>query len=97
MGDDRQYAPATLRNRDFILDVLRDVLPMTGVILEVASGSGEHIVHFARNFPALVFQPSDSEPDARLSVAAWVKATGHECTRTHCPGRIALSLADRIG
>ena len=74
MGDDRQYAPATLRNRDFILDVLRDVLPMTGVILEVASGSGEHIVHFARNFPALVFQPSDREPDAVLSVAAWVKA-----------------------
>jgi hypothetical protein len=52
MSDDRQYAPATLRNRDFILDVLRDVLPTTGVILEVASGSGEHIVHFARNLRA---------------------------------------------
>jgi hypothetical protein len=64
----------TLRNRDFILDVLRDVLSTTGDILEVASGSGEHIVHFARNFPALVFQPSDPEPDALLSVAAWVKA-----------------------
>ena len=75
MSDDRQFAPATLRNRDFILDVLRDVLPTTGDILEVASGSGEHIVHFARNFPALVFQPSDPEPDALLSVAAWVKAT----------------------
>jgi hypothetical protein len=46
MSDDRQYAPATLRNRDFILDVLRDVLPRTGAILEIASGSGEHIVHF---------------------------------------------------
>jgi tRNA G46 methylase TrmB len=55
--------------------VLRDVLPVTGVVLEVASGSGEHVVHFARNFPALVFQPSDPEPDTRLSVAAWVKAT----------------------
>ena len=52
MVDDRQYAPATLRNRDFILDRLRDVLPRNGVILEIASGSGEHIVHFARNFPA---------------------------------------------
>jgi Protein of unknown function (DUF938) len=71
MSDDRQYAPATLRNRDFILDVL----PLTGVILEIASGSGEHIVHFARHFPALVFQPSDPEPAALLSVAAWVKAT----------------------
>jgi hypothetical protein len=43
MSDDRQYALATLRNRDFILDVLRGVLPTTGVILEVASGSGEHV------------------------------------------------------
>ena len=76
LSDDRQYAPATLRNRDFILDVLRDVLPTTGVILEIASGSGEHVVHFAINLPSLVFQPSDPDPDARLSVAAWVKATG---------------------
>jgi hypothetical protein len=76
MSDDRQYAPATLRNRGSILDVLRDVLPMTGVILEIASGSGEHIVHFARNFPALVFQPSDPEPDARLSIAAWARGAG---------------------
>ena len=52
LSDDRQYAPATLRNRDSILDVRRDALPMTGVILEIASGSGEHIVHFAKNFAA---------------------------------------------
>jgi hypothetical protein len=76
MTDHRQYAPATVRNRDFILDVLRDVLPTTGVILEIASGSGEHVVHFARNLPSLVFQPSDPEPDALLSVAAWMKAWG---------------------
>jgi hypothetical protein len=74
MTDHRQYAPATVRNRDFILDVLREVLPTMGIILEVASGSGEHIIHFARNLPSLVFQPSDPEPDALLSVAAWVKA-----------------------
>ena len=54
LSDDRQYAPATLRNRDSILDVRRDALPMTGVILEIASDSGEHIVHFAKNFAALV-------------------------------------------
>ena len=75
MSDHHQYAPATLRNRDFILDVLRDVLPTRGVILEVASGSGEHVVHFAKSFPSLVFQPSDREPDALLSISAWVKAT----------------------
>jgi hypothetical protein len=73
MNDHRQYAPAAVRNRDFILDVLRDVLPTTGVILEIASGSGEHVVHFARHFPSLVFQPSDPEPEALLSVAAWLK------------------------
>ena len=76
MNDRRQYAPATLRNRDFIVGVLRDVLPTKGVILEIASGSGEHVVHFARNFPSLVFQPSDREPDALQSVAAWLKAMG---------------------
>jgi hypothetical protein len=47
MSDPRQYAPATLRNRDFILGVLGDVLPTKGVILEIASGSGEHVVQFA--------------------------------------------------
>jgi hypothetical protein len=75
MIDHRHYAPATVRNRDLILDVLRDVLPMTGVILEVASGSGEHVVHFARNLPRRVFQPSDPEPEALRSISAWVKAT----------------------
>src|SRR5271168_1380566 len=83
MTDHRQYAPATARNRDFILDVLRDVLPTTGVILEIASGSGEHVVHFASNFRSLVFQPSDPEPDALLSVAAWVKAA--EVTNVRAP------------
>ena len=92
MVDDRQYAPATLRNRDFILDVLRDVLPTTGVILEIASGSGEHIVHFARHLPALVFQPSDPEPDALLSIAAWVMATG--VTNVRAP--IALDAAHSV-
>jgi hypothetical protein len=92
MGHDRQYAPATLRNRDFILDVLRDVLPRTGVILEVASGSGEHVVHCARNLPSLVFQPSDPDPDAQLSVAAWVKATG--VTNVRAP--IALDASDSV-
>ena len=92
MADKISTEPATLRNRDFILDVLRDVLPTTGVILEIASGSGEHIVHFARNFPALIFQPSDPEPDALLSVAAWVKATG--VTNVRAP--IALDASHSV-
>jgi hypothetical protein len=92
MSDDRQYAPATLRNRDFILDVLRDVLPVRGVVLEIASGSGEHIVHFARNFPTLVFQPSDPELYALLSVAAWVKDAG--ITNVRAP--IALDASHSV-
>jgi len=89
MIDTRQYAPATLRNRDFILGVLRDVLPTKGVILEIASGSGEHVVHFARHFPNLVFQPSDREPDALQSVAAWVKAT--RVTNVRAPAALDAS------
>jgi Protein of unknown function (DUF938) len=92
LSDDRQYAPATLRNRDFILDVLRDVLPTTGVILEVASGSGEHVVHFAKNLPSLVFQPSDLDADARLSVAAWAKDSGVSNLRA----AIALDASNRV-
>ena len=75
MNYPRQHAHATLRNRDFILGILSDVLPAKGVILEIASGSSEHVVHFARNLPKLVFQPSDREPDALQRAAAWVKAT----------------------
>ncbi|RTL53661.1 MAG: DUF938 domain-containing protein [Bradyrhizobiaceae bacterium] len=73
-ADDRLEYPATQRNRDVILDVLRGVLPSSGLVLEIASGSGEHIFHFANALPGLTFQPSDPEPDALRSIAAW---TGH--------------------
>ena len=74
MPDARRSAPATLRNRDPITAVLRDVLPEAGVVLEVASGTGEHAIHFARAFPTLRWQPSDPSPDARQSIAAWARA-----------------------
>ena len=73
---DRLEYPATLRNRDAILDVLRGVLPSSGVVLEIASGSGEHAVHFARAFPGLTFQPSDPEDAALKSIAAWIDHGG---------------------
>jgi hypothetical protein len=92
MTDHRKYAPATVRNRDIILDVLRDVLPTTGVILEIASGSGEHVVHSARSFPILVFQPSDPEPDALRSIYAWSKATN--ATNVRAP--IALDASQSL-
>lgn len=70
----RQTAPAVARNRDAILAVLRGVLPRKGLVLEIASGTGEHAVHFAQNFPDLTFQPSDPDLFARKSIAAWTEA-----------------------
>jgi Protein of unknown function (DUF938) len=67
----RLSAPAALRNRDPIAAVLREVLPGEGTVLEVASGSGEHAVHFARLFPRLEWRPSDPDPAALESIAAW--------------------------
>jgi SAM-dependent methyltransferase len=74
--DDRRSAPATQRNRDPILGVLRPLLPDAGLVLEIASGTGEHAIHFARHFPALRWQPSDPSPEARASIAAWTAAEG---------------------
>jgi hypothetical protein len=67
----KRYAPATQCNRDAIVAVLREVLPSSGLMLEVASGSGEHAVHFAAAFPALDWQPTDPDPAALASIAAW--------------------------
>ncbi len=66
----RRYAPATQRNRDPILAVLSRVLP-EGTILEIASGSGEHAVYFAPRLPGRRWLPSDRDPDAVASIAAW--------------------------
>ncbi len=72
----KQSAPAALRNRAPLLDVLRRVLPATGLLLEVASGSGEHAVYFAEHLSGLVFQPSDPDPIARASIDAWRAEAG---------------------
>lgn len=69
----KKSAPATQRNRDPILEVLRRVLPPQGQVLEVAAGTGEHAVHFAAALPELTWQPSDPDPAARASIAAWTE------------------------
>ncbi len=69
----KQSAPACARNRDPILDVLRRVLPPAGMVLEVASGTGEHAVHFAAGLPGVTWQPSDPDAGARASIAAWAE------------------------
>ena len=74
MSDDvKRRAPAAARNRDAIRDVLQRTLPDRGLVLEIASGTGEHIAHFAQGCaPGLAFQPSDPDPQARASIDAWV-------------------------
>lgn len=69
--DPRRHAPAAARNRDPILAALRRVLPRRGLVLEVASGSGEHCTHFAAALPDLDWQPSDPDPANRASIDAW--------------------------
>jgi len=73
-ADARLSSLAALRNRDPILEVLKTVLPQRGTVLEIASGSGEHIVHFAAALPGLTWHPSDPSPAARASIAAWLAA-----------------------
>ncbi len=67
----KRSAPAVARNREPILAVLRGCLPPHGLVLEVASGTGEHAAHFAAAFPHLEFQPSDADAEARASIDAW--------------------------
>ena len=97
-------SPAALRNRRPILEVLRRHLPASGAVLELASGSGEHVTHFAAAFPALVFQPSDPDPQARASIAERVAQSGLSNVRAPqfvdasaddwtLPAEIAASLA----
>jgi SAM-dependent methyltransferase len=72
----RQHAPSAERNREPILAVLERVLPATGTVLEIASGTGQHAIHFAAALPDLVWQPSDLDGEARASIAAWTAHSG---------------------
>jgi SAM-dependent methyltransferase len=84
----KQTWAAPERNKAPILEVLRRVLPTHGVLLEVASGSGQHAVFFARELPRLSIQPSDVDPENLASIRAWVAEA--ECTNLRPP--IALDV-----
>ncbi len=67
----KRSAPAAQRNVEPIIEVLREWLPAEGLVLEIASGTGEHAIAFAQAFPRLDWQPSDIHPDALASITAW--------------------------
>jgi SAM-dependent methyltransferase len=72
--DLRGFSPSTARNKEPILQILREVLPASGSVLEIASGTGEHAVFFAERLPGLQFQPSDIDPKAHTSINAWLSS-----------------------
>jgi hypothetical protein len=73
--DAHQHSPAADRNKQPILEVLQRTLPAHGTALEIAAGTGQHAVHFAAGLPNWTWQPSDAEPAALASIAAWVRAS----------------------
>lgn len=72
----KQHFPATERNREPIFEVLSRVLPASGTLLEIASGTGEHAIWMAPRLPRLVWQTSDADPAMRESISAWIAESG---------------------
>ncbi|KLE35216.1 DUF938 domain-containing protein [Aurantiacibacter luteus] len=87
----KRKAPAAARNREPIAAVLAEELPQSGLVLEVASGTGEHALQFARAFPHLGWQPSDPDSGALESIAAWQRDGG--CANLLAPVRLDAASA----
>ncbi|MBZ4330339.1 class I SAM-dependent methyltransferase [Corallococcus interemptor] len=87
----KRHAPATERNREPLLAVLREVLPAEGTLLEVASGTGQHAAFFAKAFPGLAWQPTDGDPAALESIDAW---RGEEGLSNVLPARVLDASSD---
>ena len=93
----RRQAPAAARNVGPIGDVLAEWLPPSGLVLEIASGTGEHALAFARRFPNLDWQPSDPDPEALASIAAWQAEGPANLQAAAAAGRVRSGLAGRPG
>ena len=90
--DQRLFFPATERNRGPIGDLLKQLLPGSGAVLELASGSGEHAVCFQQRFPHLRWQASDPDPDHRASINAWIQ---HQALSQVMPAALNLDVEHR--
>ena len=73
LDDGRWFAGSADRNKDPILNLLKRVLPPTGLVLEIGSGTGQHVAHFAKALPELSWQPSDPDDEFRDSIRLWTK------------------------
>ena len=85
------HFPSTSRNQDAIVEVIKDYLPASGLVLEIGSGSGEHIIYFASLFPHLKWQPSDLDPENIESIKAWIHNEMGGKTNIYQPLRIDIS------
>ncbi len=72
----RQFSEASERNKGPILDVLEQLLPEKGLVLEIGSGTGQHAAHFAPLLPGIAWQPSDQDPQFFNSIDAWAQQVG---------------------
>ena len=88
----RQDAPAARHNREAILAVLTEFVPKAGTALEIAGGTGQHVVAFAGASPDVTWLPSDPDPWARASIAAWTRSAG--LGNVHPPANLDVTEAD---
>lgn len=77
MTDLKRHAPATQRNREFIFEVLETMLPTSGTVLEIASGTGQHVAYFASRLKDLQWLPTDLDSDALPSIDSWCEGLGN--------------------
>lgn len=89
MEDARETSPSAERNKQPILEVLARVLPPQGVVLEIGSGTGQHVAHFAKALPSLMFQPSEMDRARHASILAWTAA--EQLTNVRAPLAIDLT------
>jgi Protein of unknown function (DUF938) len=74
-ADGRLVSPSAERNKGPIAEILMQVLPAQGDVLEISSGTGQHVLHFARAMPHIRWQPTDRDADCLTSIASWLAQT----------------------
>jgi SAM-dependent methyltransferase len=92
VGDARQFSQSAARNCGPIREVLTRVLPKKGIALEIGSGTGEHVISFAKALPGIVWLPSDPDSASRASIRAWSVTEGLATVRAP----VSVDVRDEI-